>query len=81
MGRVDHDALADENADMPHVVLAVAARGPEEHVAGLGFGAGDMLAEARVILGLRGARDGVVAGGADGILREAWKSRWVSERV
>lgn len=71
MGRVDHDALADENADVGHVVRAVAVRGIEEHVARLGLGAGKVLAEAGMILGLRGAGDGVVAGCTDGILREA----------
>lgn len=71
MSGVDHDAFADENADVRHAILAVAVHGPEEHVAGLGFCAGEMLAEARVILRLRGARDGVVTGSADGILRES----------
>ena len=70
VGRVDNDAFANENANVGHAVLAVAIRGPEEHITGLGFGAGQMLAETRVILGLRGARDGVVAGRANGILRE-----------
>lgn len=80
MGGVDHDAFAYENADVRHAVLAVTVRGPEEHVAGLGFCAGEMLAEAGVILRLRGTRDGVVAGSADGILRESCKLSGVSVR-
>lgn len=71
VGGVDHDAFADENADVRHAILAVAVRGPEEHVTGLGFCAGEMLAEAGVILRLRSTRDSVVAGSADGILRES----------
>ena len=70
MGRVDHDSFADENANMGHAILAVAIRGPEKHVTGLGLGAGQMLAKTGVILGLRGTRDSEVAGGANGILRE-----------
>lgn len=71
MGRVDHDAPADKNADMGHAVRAVAVRGIEEHVARFGLGAGEVLAETGMILGLRGAGDGIVAGCANGILREA----------
>lgn len=80
VGGIDHDAFADENADVRHAVLAVAVRGPEEHVAGFGFCAGEMLAEAGVILRLRSTRDSVVAGSADGILRESCKLSGVSLR-
>lgn len=79
MGGVDNDAGADENGDVGDAVGAVAVGGPEEHVARFGLGAGQMLAEAGVILGLGGARDGVVASCADGVLREAWM-RGVSVR-
>lgn len=70
VGGIDYDALADENANVSHVFLAVAIRGPENHVASLGLGAGKMDAEGGVILSLRSTRDSVVAGCANGILRE-----------
>ena len=68
MRRIDHIPGPLENADVPDAVGAVAASRPEQHVAGLGLGAGEVAAHGGVVLGLGGARDGFVQGLADGVL-------------
>lgn len=55
VGSVDHDALLDEDADVRNAGLAVTALAPEEHVSGLGLGAGDVLAHLGVVLSLSSA--------------------------
>lgn len=68
MRRIDHIARPLENPDVSDAVGAVAACGPEQHVAGLGVGAGEVAAHGRVVLGLGGAGDGLLEGLADGVL-------------
>lgn len=68
MRGVDHVARSVEDADVPDLVGAVAVGGPEQHVAGLGVGAGDVAAHGRVVLRLGGAGDRLAQGLADGVL-------------
>lgn len=68
MRRIDHPARPLENADVRDAVGAVAIRRPEQHVARLGVGAGEVAAHGGVVLGLGGARDGLLEGLADGEL-------------
>lgn len=68
MRRVDHVPGALEDADVHDARGAVAARGPEQQVAGPGVGAGQVVAEGGVVLRLGGAGDGFVLGLADGVL-------------
>lgn len=71
VGRIDHPAGPHEDADVGDIVGAIATRGPEDHVAGLGLGAGEVLAEAGMILGLGGTGYGDLLCFADGVLRES----------
>lgn len=74
MGRIHHPPCPHEDAHVRDLVGAIAVRGPEDHVAGFGLGAREVLAEAGVVLGLGGAGDGEPFGFADGVLGEAWIS-------
>lgn len=69
MRRVDHPPGAHVDADVGDAIDAIAVGAPEDHVAGLGLGAGEMLAEGGVVLGLGGAWDGEAFGFADRVLR------------
>lgn len=71
MRRIHHPSSAHENTNVSDGVDAVATRGPEDHVAGFGLGAREVLAEAGVVLGLGGTWDSEAFGFADGVLRES----------
>lgn len=55
VSRVDHLAVTDNNADVNYIVPAVTVLAPEDHVARLSLGAGDVLAHGRVVLSLSSA--------------------------
>ena len=68
MRRIHHPPIAHENPhmlDIPRFTVRVA---PEEHVALLGLRPRDVFAHAGVVLRVCGAGDGLVEGGADGVL-------------
>lgn len=71
MRRIHHPPVPHENPHMRDFVCAIPARSPEDHVARLGLGARHVLAHGGMVLGLRGTRDGLVKGLADGVLGEA----------
>ena len=68
MRRIDHPAIAHEDAYVRHVAWVAVAVAPEQHVACLGLGAREVSPHAGMVLGVCGARDGFVEGGADGVL-------------
>lgn len=69
MRRINHPPVPHENPHVRYAVDAIAVvAAPEDEVAGLGLGAREVVAEGGVVLGLGGAGDGEVEGGADGVL-------------
>ena len=68
MRRIHHPPLPHKNAHVRDIIDAIAARGPEDEVAGFCLGARQVRAHGGVVLGLGGAGDGFVEGGADGVL-------------
>ena len=71
MRRIDHPARLHKDPHMGHMVDAVPACAPKQHVPRLGLRAGDMLAHFGVVLLLRRAGDGAVAGFARCVLGQA----------
>ena len=75
MRRINHPSSLHENTYMLHRAgrATVTVLTPEDQVSRLSLGARDVLAHAGMILRVGGARNLLVQGLADGVLRQAWE--------